>query len=158
MPGKPGFVNCSPVDGLECPYKQKCSSLELNRRSATRFFTAGPVRYQYDSFLRELGAKLRKMRTDRGWTLRRMIVEHGFHLAQWQGFEKGKGISVPTLLRLCEIFDLTLEELIGGLGRENTAQGSKSEETSIKAPAKRVAVLPAAPRGAPRPPRPPRKQ
>ncbi len=42
-----------------------------------------------------------------------MIIRHGFHLAQWQGFEKGKGISVPSLLRMCEVFDLKLEELVG---------------------------------------------
>jgi DNA-binding Xre family transcriptional regulator len=95
------------------------------------------------------------MRTDRGWTLRRMIVEHGFHLAQWQGFEKGKGISVPTLLRLCEIFDLTLEELVGGLGRETEAAPLTEEGGLIKAPAKRSSRAPL--RDAPRPPRAPRK-
>lgn len=72
--------------------------------------------YSYDKFLIELGRKLRQLRIDRGLTLRAMIVEHGFHLAQWQGFEKGKGISVPSLLRMCEVFDLRLEDLIGGMG------------------------------------------
>ena len=67
------------------------------------------------------------MRQDRGWSLRWMIIKHGFHLAQWQGFEKGRGISVPTLMRLCEVFDLTLEELIGGLGR---VESSASLEAS----------------------------
>lgn len=75
-----------------------------------------PLRYSYEAFLAELGVKLRQMRIDRGWTLRHMIVTHGFHLAHWQGFEKGKGISVPSLLRVCEVFDTSVEELVAGLG------------------------------------------
>ena len=73
--------------------------------------------YSYEKFLKELGARLRQLRTDRKWTLREMIVQHGFHLAQWQAFEKGKGISVPSLLRMCEVFDVTLTDLIDGLGQ-----------------------------------------
>ena len=74
------------------------------------------MRYSYEAFLAELGVKLRQMRIERGWTLRHMIVTHGFHLAHWQGFEKGKGISVPSLLRVCEVFDTSVEELVAGLG------------------------------------------
>lgn len=82
--------------------------------------------YSYDKFLIELGRKLRQLRIDRGLTLRAMIVKHGFHLAQWQGFEKGKGISVPSLLRMCEVFDLTLEELIGGMGIADSTHDSSA--------------------------------
>ena len=114
------------------------------------------MRYSYEDFLRELGAKLRQMRLDRGWTLRRMIVEYGFHLAQWQGFEKGKGMSVPTLLRLCELFDLSLEELIGGLGR--TPSLPPPEVSLSKEPAKRPGRRTATQSpGEPRRPRAPRK-
>ena len=74
--------------------------------------------YSYEKFLVELGLRLRTLRQERGWTLREMIISHGFHLAQWQSFEKGKGISVPSLLRMCEVFDLTLEALIAELGRK----------------------------------------
>lgn len=75
--------------------------------------------YSYEKFLKELGARLRQLRIDRKWTLRVMIVQHGFHLAQWQGFEKGKGISVPSLLRMCEVFDVKLTDLVDGLGLLN---------------------------------------
>lgn len=53
-----------------------------------------------------------------------MIVTHGFHLAHWQGFEKGKGISVPSLLRLCEVFDISVEQLVAGLGVVTPDAGS----------------------------------
>jgi DNA-binding Xre family transcriptional regulator len=77
--------------------------------------------YSYEKFLKQLGVKLRGMRRDRGWTYRDMIVDHGYHLAQWQNFEKGKGISVPSLLRLCEVFECSLEELTKGLGLAEAA-------------------------------------
>lgn len=37
--------------------------------------------YSYEKFLSELGAKVRSMRKERGWTFRHMIVAHGYHLA-----------------------------------------------------------------------------
>lgn len=77
--------------------------------------------YSYEKFLLELGAKVRSMRKERGWTFRHMIVAHGYHLAHWQGLEKGRGISVPSLLRLAEVFEMSLEELIKGLGVADVA-------------------------------------
>ena len=64
------------------------------------------------------------MRIDRGWSLRDMIAKHGFHLAHWQGFEKGKGVSVRSLLRLCDVFSVSLEDLIAGLGRSSSSDRS----------------------------------
>ena len=75
------------------------------------------MQYSYTKFLTELGFRLKHMRKERGWTLRDMIVLHGVHLTHWQSFEKGKAISVPSLLRVCEIFDMPLETLVAGLGR-----------------------------------------
>ncbi len=91
--------------------------------------------YSYDKFLIELGRKLRQMRIDRGFTLRAMIVKHGFHLAQWQGFEKGKGISVPSLLRMCEVFDLRLEDLIAGVGIADNAKDASVTNALAAEPA-----------------------
>ena len=95
------------------------------------------MRYSYELFLTELGAKLRQMRQERGWTFRHMIVAHGFHLAHWQGFEKGKGISLPSLLRVCEVFDIPVEQLIAGMGvlapgaeLPKRVSGSASEPTT----------------------------
>lgn len=96
------------------------------------------MHYSYEKFLAELGAKLRQMRLERGWTYRDMIVQHGFHLAHWQSFEKGKGISVPSLLRMCEVFDVTLDSLISGIGltaepaRAGTAPGKKAKRKPVR--------------------------
>jgi transcriptional regulator with XRE-family HTH domain len=85
------------------------------------------VHYSYEKFLVELGKKLKELRKERGLTLRDMIVVHGFHLTHWQSFEKGKAISVPSLLRICEAFQLPLESLIAELGHSDTPeQGENS--------------------------------
>ena len=88
--------------------------------------------YSYDKFLAELGPKLRQMRVERGWTYRQMIVDHGFHLAHWQSFEKGKGISVPSLFRICEVFNIPLEELIAGMGVADQVLSSRQEAASSR--------------------------
>ncbi len=79
------------------------------------------MHYSYDLWLEELGARIKQLRKGRGWTLRDMVVQHGFHLTHWQGFERGKkGISVPSLMRVAELFDMTLCQLLEGLGEVPT--------------------------------------
>ena len=77
--------------------------------------------YSYEVFMKELGARLRQMRRDRGWTLRTMVVEHGFHLTHWQKFEKGK-IALASLLRICQVFDVRVEELVANIGAISEAE------------------------------------
>ena len=38
-------------------------------------------RKEYSAFLQALGARIRAMRKDRGWTYRDMVMRHGFHLS-----------------------------------------------------------------------------
>lgn len=75
------------------------------------------MHYSYELLLEELGARIKKLRKERGFTLRDMVVKHGFHLTHWQAFERGKrGLSLPSLLRIAEVLDVTLSELLDGLG------------------------------------------
>lgn len=108
-----------------------CYTEEGARECALR---EGALLYIHEKFLAELGTRLKQARKDRGWTLRDMIVLHGFHLTHWQSFEKGKGISVPSLLRICAVFDLTLEELVGGIGRTESAPEPEASPPSAAAP------------------------
>ncbi len=93
------------------------------------------MRYTYDSFLKDLGARLKQMRKDRGWTLRMMVVEHKFHVTHWQGFENGKAISVRSLLRVCEVFDVSLEDLVRGLGCSAPSEAQSDHEAPEAMPA-----------------------
>ena len=73
-------------------------------------------RYDYKQFAAGLGKRVKQLRKDRKITLRSLVVDHGFHLTQIQRIERGDGISVPTLLRLAEVFEEPLETLVAGLG------------------------------------------
>ena len=45
-----------------------------------------------------------------------MVTDFEFHLGQLAKIENGGAVSAQTLLKLCAAFDLTLEELVQGLG------------------------------------------
>jgi transcriptional regulator with XRE-family HTH domain len=73
--------------------------------------------YSYDLLLEQLGARIKQLRKAHGWTLRDMVVQHGFHLSHWQAFESGnRGISLPSLLRIAEVLGVTPSQLLKGLG------------------------------------------
>ncbi len=86
------------------------------------------MKYSYDLLLEQLGARIKQLRKERGWTLRDMVVQHGFHLSHWQAFERGnRGMSVPSLLRIAEVFDVTLCELLDGLGEVKAEKVASSK-------------------------------
>ena len=75
------------------------------------------MEYSYELLLEQLGARIKQLRKDRGWTLRDMVVQHNFHLTHWQAFEKGnRGMSLPSLLRVASVFGLSPSQLLEGLG------------------------------------------
>ncbi len=76
------------------------------------------MQYEYERFLAELGARVKQLRKERGLTHRRMISEFGFHLGQLARIEKGEGVNAHTLLKLCAALDVTLEDLVRGLGQK----------------------------------------
>lgn len=91
----------------------KAKTKEPGTTSAT---SAPPLRYDYKAFAIELGARIRRMRKDSGLTLRVLQLEYGYHLSQIQRIESGDGISLPTLLRVAETFQVPVEKLVAGLG------------------------------------------
>ena len=57
---------------------------------------------------------MRSYRTERELTQEDMI-SFGFSLRHWQMIEAGRPVTVVTLLRVCDTFDVSLEQLVGGL-------------------------------------------
>jgi transcriptional regulator with XRE-family HTH domain len=93
------------------------------------------MQHTFELFLKELGARLKQMRKERGWTYRSMVVDHSFHISHWQGFENGKGISLRSLFRVCEVFQISLEELVRGLGSPAAYENLPSAgENHVSAP------------------------
>jgi len=43
------------------------------------------------------------------------MISYGFSVRHWQMIEAGRPITVFTLLRICETFEVPLEQLVAGL-------------------------------------------
>ena len=70
----------------------------------------------YARFFRALGHRIRSYRTERQLSQEDMI-SYGFSVRHWQMIEAGRPVTVFTLLRICEAFNLTLEQLCAGLSQ-----------------------------------------
>ncbi len=70
----------------------------------------------YARFFRALGNRIRSYRIENGFTQEDMIFL-GFSLRHWQKIESGRPINVFTVLRICEAFGVTLDELFADLSR-----------------------------------------
>lgn len=65
-------------------------------------------------FFSALGAKVRELRKNRGYSQEDMI-SFGFSARHWQQMEAGRPITVSTLLRICEVFEVPISKLLRGL-------------------------------------------
>ena len=66
------------------------------------------------AFFVALGRRIRRLREAHHYTLEDMI-SHGFSARHWQQIEKGRPITVKTLLRICLVFQVPLCRLVRGL-------------------------------------------
>jgi len=60
------------------------------------------------------GARARGLRKKRGYSQEDMM-SFGFSTRHWQQIEAGRPITVITLLRICEVFELKMDKLVRGL-------------------------------------------
>jgi len=67
-------------------------------------------------FFRELGKRVRRLRTHGGYSQEDMI-SFGFSARHWQQIENGRPITVSTLLRICEVFKISADRLVRGLDK-----------------------------------------
>jgi transcriptional regulator with XRE-family HTH domain len=70
------------------------------------------MHYDCDEFLTALAARIKALRQERGWTQMQMVRDLGYYLSHWQNIESGKKMSIETMLRVANTFDVGLEELI----------------------------------------------
>ena len=68
----------------------------------------------YTRFFRALGKRIRELRRKRGLVQEDMISHH-FSTRHWQQIEAGRPITLKTLLRICDVFEVTPEKLLRGL-------------------------------------------
>ena len=67
-------------------------------------------------FFDRLGERIRKLRKARGLSQEDMI-SFGFSARHWQQIEAGRPITVTTLLRICEVFDVPVARLLQDLDK-----------------------------------------
>jgi transcriptional regulator with XRE-family HTH domain len=67
-----------------------------------------------EKFFTALGLRIRKMRVKNGYSQEDMI-SFGFSARHWQQIEKGRPITLRTLLRICEVFKIPMSRLVNGL-------------------------------------------
>jgi transcriptional regulator with XRE-family HTH domain len=67
-----------------------------------------------EEFFRALGQRIRALRVDGGYRQEDMI-SFGFSARHWQQIEGGRPITLTTLLRICDTFEIKPERLIKGL-------------------------------------------
>jgi hypothetical protein len=78
----------------------------------------------YLRFFRGLGHEIRACRTARKLSQEDMI-SFGFSVRHWQMMEAGRPITVITLLRVCEAFDIPVEQLVASVAHH--LRGRKKE-------------------------------
>ena len=74
-----------------------------------------PVLDQKRFFL-GLGKRIRDLRRKRGYSQEDMI-SFAFSARHWQQIEAGRPITISTLLRICQVFNILPERLVRGLYR-----------------------------------------
>jgi transcriptional regulator with XRE-family HTH domain len=67
-------------------------------------------------FFQRLGTRVRELRRKQFYSQEDMI-SYGFSARHWQQIEAGRPITVSTLLRICAVFETSLEKLVRGLDK-----------------------------------------
>lgn len=76
-----------------------------------------PAHQDQEAFFTALGRRIKQLRKERGWSLNYMHIRHGYVPSQWQRFETGRSVTIGSLLKMAEIFDIDLGTLIDSLGK-----------------------------------------
>jgi len=73
-----------------------------------------PTSVNRERFFLRFGKRVRELRAKLGHSQEDMI-SFGFSARHWQQVEKGRPITVSTLLRICAAFEISVESLVRGL-------------------------------------------
>ena len=84
----------------------------------------------YARFFRGLGYEIRVCRVAREWSQEDMI-SHGFNVRHWQRMEAGQPINVVTLLRVCDAFDIPVEQLVASVAH-HLRKGKKEPPVGLR--------------------------
>lgn len=86
--------------------------------TASRVGASREIPAHYRRCFRTLGRRIRSYRVERKLTQKDMI-SRGFNARHWQMIEAGRLITLFTVLRICEAFDIGPEQLVEGLAHHH---------------------------------------
>lgn len=81
--------------------------------------------HEFADQLQVLGARIKKARTERGLSVRDMVVQHNYHEAQWRRYERGSSLTLPSLMRIARALGTSLSLLLDGIGEYYPAHAAK---------------------------------
>lgn len=58
------------------------------------------------------------------------MLSFGFSTPHWQQVEAGRPITVTTLLRICEVFEISMAKLVRGLDGKGVLRGSQFRDSA----------------------------
>jgi transcriptional regulator with XRE-family HTH domain len=68
------------------------------------------------AFLGTLGRRIKQLRKEKKLLMRDIMVKTGYYDAQWRKYEAGGNLNIPSLMKVAVALDVTLIELLDGLG------------------------------------------
>lgn len=77
---------------------------------------ADEIDLEYKRFLKTLGGRIKEVRKARGYSLRDMVLQHGYNDSQWRRYERGGSMNLQSLLKVAKTFGTSLSDLLNGLG------------------------------------------
>ena len=84
------------------------------------------MHYDYALFSAAISERIRNIRKARGLTQNNMVQLYGYHLAEWQGIEKGRRMSLRILVRVANSFEIPVSELTAGIEwQDGPGEGSR---------------------------------
>lgn len=75
-----------------------------------------PTVANQQKFFFRFGKRVRELRR-KGSHSQEDMISYGFSARHWQQIEAGRPITVSTLLRICAVFETSVERLIRGLDK-----------------------------------------
>jgi len=70
---------------------------------------------EYEELLKALGKRIKKLRKERGLTLREMEIIHGYRDSDWRRLESAGAGNMALLLKIARGFGISLSTLLKGL-------------------------------------------
>ena len=88
---------------------------------------------EFKDFLKALGKRIRTLRKDKKLNMRDIMISTGYHDAQWRKYEAGGSLNIMSLMKVALALEVSLVQLLDGLGQWPLRSVSEIEAKSAAA-------------------------